>query len=378
MADDIETIVIGAGVVGLAIAARLSGEGQDVIVVEQHDRIGRETSSRNSEVIHAGLYYPPSSLKARLCMEGNRELYRFATEAGVEVRRRGKLLVATSDLETDALEAIAANARASGIDDLVRLDPAQVLRLEPEVSCVAAYLSPSSGVIDSHGLMLALAGQLEACGANIVLRHRATRIETGARGHTVTVGGPSGEESVLTCRNLVVAAGLHSSALARTFFATECGYAPPATRFAKGHYFEVTGVVPFSHLVYPVPSAGGLGVHLTVDVAGRAKLGPDVAWIREIDYTFDDCGGARQRAFADAARRWWPQLQDDRLRSSYTGVRPKLVEAGQPDADFAIHGERTHGHARLVLLYGIESPGLTAALAIARHVAAQLDQSSTK
>lgn len=377
MASDIETVVVGAGVVGLAIAERLAEAGHEVVVVEQHDRIGSETSSRNSEVIHAGLYYPPSSLKSRLCIDGKARLYRFAAEAGIEVRRRGKLLVATSTAEIAVLEAIATNARVAGVDDLVRLSPSEIRKLEPEIACVAAYLSPSTGVIDSHGFVLALAGKLEACGGSIVLRHRALCLAAEAGGFTVTVGGPGGEVIRLTCRNLVMAAGLHSSALARTLFGSGHGYVPPVTYFAKGHYFEVTGAVPFTHLVYPVPSAGGLGVHLTLDVAGRAKLGPDVAWTSEIDYRFDDGDGGRRRAFAAAARRWWPQLQDDRLRSGYTGVRAKLVTAGQSDADFAIHGSRQHGHARLVMLYGIESPGLTAALAIANHVAAQLEKTST-
>lgn len=381
MTADIDCIVVGAGVVGLAVARELALRGREVMVIEQHDRVGAETSSRNSEVIHAGLYYPPGSLKARLCVEGKDLLYRFAADNGVAVRTCGKLLVATSQDEVAKLDAIAANAAACGVSDLVALTGAETRQLESELECVAAYLSPSTGVIDSHGLMTALQGHIQAGGGQIVLATRVERIIKKAGDFRIVVGAVAGNENdgeSLSCRTLVLATGLHTTPLASGFFNSlgedsfNPSYRPPATYFAKGHYFTLSARVPFSHLIYPMPRDGGLGVHLTLDTAGGAKFGPDVAWVDAISYDFDDGDGARRAKFIEAIWRWWPELPASALNHGYTGVRPKLTRAGEPAADFAIHGPETHGVNGLVGLYGIESPGLTAALAIARQVARQL------
>lgn len=398
---DIDCVVIGAGVVGLAIARALAAAGRDVMVIEQHDRVGAETSSRNSEVIHAGLYYAPGSLKARLCLEGKALLYSFAAENGVTARALGKLLVATSAAELPKLEAIAANAKSSGVDDLIALSAAEARAREPELSCVKAYLSPSTGIVDSHGLMLALEGHIQSASGEVVLGTRVTHIERDGGLFHLTLApfnaGNAAEETTagsgaddtasaesISCRTLVVAAGLYASRLARTLFPADAAisdvignaeppsYQPPETHFAKGHYFTLSGRAPFTHLIYPMPSDGGLGVHLTLDIAGQAKFGPDVAWTDTISYAFDDPDGERRAAFAGAIGRWWPQLPQDALQPGYTGVRPKLSRQGEPAADFAIHGPRVHGVDRLMILYGIESPGLTSALAIARLCTSEL------
>ena len=381
MPADIECIIIGAGVVGLAIARELAMSGRQIMLIEQHGQVGAETSSRNSEVIHAGLYYPPGSLKARLCIDGKELLYRFADDNGIAVRRLGKLLVATSPAQLPKLEAIAANARACGVDDLVQLSPAQARALEPELVCHAAYLSPSTGIIDTHGFMQALEGHIQANGGEVVLSTRVAQVSREADCYRVFLASTSDRADTmgsLTCDTLVLATGLHTSELAVPLFdslpATDrkTGYAPPATYFAKGHYFTLFGRAPFSHLIYPMPGDGGLGVHLTLDIAGQARFGPDVTWIDQISYTFDDADGARRSAFIEEIRRWWPDLKADALQPGYAGIRPKLSRAGEPAADFAIHGPQTHGRDGLVALFGIESPGLTAALSIARHVGAQL------
>ncbi|HRY07183.1 MAG TPA: NAD(P)/FAD-dependent oxidoreductase [Hyphomicrobiaceae bacterium] len=387
MAADIECIVIGAGVVGLAIAHALAAAGRQVMVIEQHGQVGAETSSRNSEVIHAGLYYPPGSLKARLCIEGKHLLYRFAADNGVATKRLGKLLIATAPTQIPKLEAIAANARANGIDDLNALAPVDARALEPELICQGAYLSPSTGIIDTHGVMQALEGHIQANGGEVVLSTSVTQVMRDADGYRVVLASGNASSSAnaadgamesLTCDTLILAAGLHTSSLATPLFAglpasdRRAGYVPPTTYFSKGHYFSLTGRAPFSHLIYPMPSDGGLGVHLTLDMAGDAKFGPDATWVDHISYSFDDAEGARRSAFIKEITRWWPGLNGDALQPGYTGVRPKLSRAGEPAADFAIHGPKQHGLERLVALYGIESPGLTAALAIARHVAAHL------
>lgn len=376
MSADVDTIVVGAGVVGLAIAAELARRGAAPLLLERHGRCGMETSSRSSEVIHAGLYYPPGSLKARLCVEGRDLLYRFAAEHGFAASRIGKLLVATGEAEIARLEHIAATAAANGVGDLLRLSGRDARRLEPELVCDVAYLSPSTGIIDSHALMLALEGEITAAGGEAVYLCDVKRIAAEPGGDFALETERDGETTRLTARRLVVAAGLQTTALAATLWpgtgAAPSGYTPPATRFAKGHYFALAGKAPFSHLVYPIPGDGGLGIHLTLDTAGAARFGPDVEWIDGSDYRFEDAAGERRRRFEVAIRRWWPGLPDDALRPGYTGIRAKLSRPGEPAADFAIHGPRQHGLSRLVTLYGIESPGLTASLAIARHVAGLL------
>jgi L-2-hydroxyglutarate oxidase LhgO len=367
MTTDVETIVVGAGVVGLAIARALALAEQEVLVLEQHGLIGSETSSRNSEVIHAGIYYPPGSLRARLCVEGKQKLYRFCEENGVPHKRCEKLIVATAEDQLPKLKALQETALKNGVGDLVYLSGEEAQRLEPEVRCVAALLSPSTGVIDSHGLMLALQGHAEAHGAQVVLNSRVSGFRAeGPHLFALDVAGDSA--STITCRDLVVAAGLHGSKLARTL-AYPSGYLPPETYYAKGQYYALDGRSPFTRHIYPMPHGAWLGLHATVDLSGRCKFGPDVEWIPEIDYSFDQ---AKLEKFLDSIRSYYPGLEAERLHPDYTGIRPKLYREGEPVPDFTFHAEREHGLPGLVMLFGIESPGLTAALAIGEHVAGLL------
>jgi len=371
---DAETIVIGAGVIGLAIGRALALAGHEVLVLERNARIGMETSARNSEVIHAGLYYPPGSLRAKLCVSGKALLYRFCAESGVAFLNCGKLLVATDESETLKLDAIAANAKANGVTDLRKLSGAEARSLEPELACVAAYLSPSTGVIDTAGLMSALEGHLTTLGGEVVLNAAVTDLAapTGEGGDFVVEIVSGGESSTLTARNVVIAAGFGATALGRTL-AYPNDYRVPATYPAKGHYFALAGRAPFRHLVYPMPTGAWLGVHLTFDVAHRARFGPDIAWVDAVSYDFEDADGARRARFERAIRRYWPGLPDGALAPDSVGVRPKIYREGEPVADFAIDGPAAHGIPRLVALYGIESPGLTSSLAIGEHVAALLN-----
>ncbi len=379
MAPDVETVVIGAGVVGLAIARALVAAGHEVLVLERHDGIGQETSSRSSEVIHAGLYYPPRSLKARFCAEGRDLLYAFARENGVPHVRYGKLVVATRKDEVPRLDKIAETARANGVADVARLDAHEVRAREPELTAVAALLSPSTGVIDSHALMVALEGHIRAGAGSVVLETRVTGLAVRADGAfeiaTESGANEAAAHAVLTARNLVMAAGLGASDLG-ALIGGKPGYLPPQTYPARGHYYALDVRPPFRHLVYPMPREGWLGLHLTLDVAGRAKFGPDLEWRGEPGYVFDEQEGARRARFVEEIRRYWPGLPDDRLSPAYVGVRPKIYREGEPAPDFAIHEERDHGHARLVALYGIESPGLTSALAIGAYVAGLLEKKS--
>jgi L-2-hydroxyglutarate oxidase LhgO len=373
---DIETVVVGGGVVGLAIARALSLAGHEVLLIERHGRLGTETSSRNSEVIHAGIYYAPGSLRARLCVAGKEMLYRFCAENGVAHKRVGKLLVATRDSELPALEAIAEKAAKNGVGDLQRLTAAESRALEPEVACVAAYLSPSTGVIDSHGLMLALDGHIAAYGGSVALNTLVTGITAGADVFTLrTMSGE--EEGSLTARNLVLAAGLGASIVGR-MLTYPTGYAVPETYPARGHYYALSGKAPFRHLVYPMPAGAWLGVHLTLDVAGRARFGPDIEWRDSVDYTFDEANGNRLTTFEKEIRRYWPGLPAGALHPDTVGVRPKIYRSGEPVADFAIHGPSDHGVERLVALYGMESPGLTSSLAIGEFVAERLGAGNRK
>jgi len=375
VAADIETVVVGGGVIGLAIARALAGNGQDVLVLERHGRIGSETSSRNSEVIHAGLYYSPGSLRAKFCVAGKALLYRFCAESGVAHNRCGKLLVATNEEEIAKLEAIAVTAKKNGVDDLRRLSAEEARRLEPELACVAAYLSPSTGIIDSHGLMLALEGHLTTLGGQVVLNTTVTGLTapTDETSDFQIETQSAGETTRFTARNLVLAAGFGGTALGRMLVCAP-GYHVPETYPAQGHYYALSGRAPFHHLVYPVPQGAWLGVHLTLDIAGRAKFGPDIAWTDGVSYDFEDADGARRARFEREIRRYWPGLPESALQPDYVGVRPKLYRQGEPVADFAIHGPAQHGLSRLVALYGIESPGLTSSLAIADDVAALLSQ----
>jgi L-2-hydroxyglutarate oxidase LhgO len=361
--DEVDGLVIGAGVIGLAVARALALAGREVLVVEQGDRIGAETSSRNSEVIHAGIYYRPGSLKAQLCVAGRERLYDYCRTRGVGHRRCSKLIVAASPAQVPELEAIAATAARNGVDDLVLIAADEARRLEPELKCAAALLSPSTGILDSHGYMLALQGEAEAHGAVLAFGARVTAIRPGPQGLAVCFDGETAPQ--LRARLVVNAAGLQAPALAAAVEGLAPAFKPKAW-FAKGTYFTLTGRAPFSRLIYPVPEPGGLGVHLTLDLAGQARFGPDVEWVEAPDYTVDP---ARADRFYGSVRSYWPGLADGQLAPGYAGVRPKLSGPGEPAADFRIDGPAEHGIDGLINLFGIESPGLTASLALADEVA---------
>ncbi len=366
MGTDVETIVIGAGVAGLAAARALARNGLDVLVIEQHGTIGAETSSRNSEVIHAGLYYPMGSLRARHCVQGKERLYRFCDDHGVDHRRCGKLIVAATEEQALQLDALQATAVNNGVHDLVRLTPQDVRTLEPEVSCVAAVLSPSTGIIDSHAFMQALQGEAEAYGAQIVLMAQVERLQNES-GHGRFIIKLSGGGAV-TCQRLVVAAGLHATHLADTLVYENC-YVPPRTYYAKGQYYALAGPPPFSRHIYPMPQGAWLGLHATVDLSGRCKFGPDIEWIDAIDYSFQP---DKLTKFLKFIRAYYPALGAEKLRPDYTGIRPKLYRQGEPVSDFMIHGHAEHGVENLVMLFGIESPGLTAAMSLAEDIVLRL------
>jgi L-2-hydroxyglutarate oxidase LhgO len=362
MSERIDCAVIGAGVVGLAIARALALAGREVIVLESESAIGTGTSSRNSEVIHAGIYYPTGSMKARLCVAGRELLYRYCASNAVEHRRVGKLIVATSMHEVAQLAKYEAQARANGVSDLRRLTLQEAAQLEPEVRCVAALLSPSTGIVDSHGLMLAYQAELEAHGGVLALNSPVTGGRLHERDVLLEVGGAA--PMAVRATSVINCAGLSAQAVSRTIAGVPAA-AIPARFLAKGYYFSLSGRSPFRHLVYPVANSAGLGTHVTLDLHGSARFGPDVQWIGKIDYGFDE---SRRSDFARAIRLYYPQLDESRLQPAYTGIRPKLSDAGQPAADFCIRGPSQHDDRPYVALYGIESPGLTASLAIAEQV----------
>lgn len=360
--DKVECVVIGAGVIGLAVARRLAQAGREVIILEAAEGIGTVTSSRNSEVIHAGIYYTAGSLMARMCVGGRHVLYRYCRDHGIPHRNCGKLIVATSPKETEKLQSIRTHAEANGVLDLQPLSGTEARALEPALNCDAALLSPSTGIIDSHAYMLALRGDAEDAGAAFAFhapllggRALADRIELDAGGDAPIR---------LECGLLVNAAGLGATAVARSIDGMPIDLIPPAY-LAKGNYFSCSARAPFSRLIYPVPEPGGLGVHLTLDMAGQARFGPDVEWVDAIDYTVDP---ARAERFYPAIRRYWPTLPDGALMPSYSGIRPKIVPPAVAAQDFLIQGPRDHGVDGLINLFGIESPGLTSSLAIADYV----------
>jgi L-2-hydroxyglutarate oxidase LhgO len=368
---EVDTVVIGAGVVGLAVARELALAGKEVLVLEAEARPGTHASSRNSEVIHAGIYYRAGSLKAKLCVAGRDELYRYCAARGVAHSRIGKLLVAGSDDEVPALEKLKHQAEGNGVMDLTWLDAAELARLEPNVRAVRGLLSPSTGIIDSHGLLTALKSDAEAAGAQIAFR---SRVRSGALLGPNQFSLDVGEDEVtrIACRTLVNAAGLYAPSLARTLD----GFPPalvPQGGLAKGHYFTLSGAAPFRHLVYPMPEPGGLGIHVTLDLGGQVRFGPDVTWVSEVDYDFDS---SRKERFVQAIRRYFPALEPDRLQPGYTGIRAKLEPSATAFSDFVVQGPNRHGLNGLVHLFGIESPGLTASLALARCVLAELSLTS--
>ncbi len=361
--ESVDCAVIGAGVIGLAVARALALRDCEVVLLEAAGAIGTGISSRNSEVIHAGIYYPTDGLKARLCLAGKHLMYAFCAGHGVEHRRCGKLIVATGDHQIRALEDLHARARANGVDDLEWLDGAQTRALEPEVRAVAALLSPSSGIVDSHAFMLALQGDAEAAGVAIAFHSPVLGGRTANGATVIEVGGA--EATTLSCRTVVNCAGLAAQTVAAAIEAVPRDTIP-RRHLAKGNYFTLSARAPFRHLIYPVPEAAGLGIHFSVDLGGQAKFGPDVEWVEEENYDVDP---DRAQAFYAAVRRYWPGLEDGTLQPGYAGIRPKIQAPGEAPADFVIQGADVHGIQGLVNLYGIDSPGLTASLAIAEAVA---------
>ncbi len=360
--EEVDCIVVGAGVVGLAVARALAMAGREVIILEAAEAIGTETSSRNSEVIHAGIYYPAGSLMARFCVAGRRALYAYCAEKGVPHINCGKLIVATDAREDAMLAGIKQRAEANGVEGMRVLTVQEAVALEPNLVCTSALYSASTGIIDSHGFMVALQGDAENAGAVTVFFSPVLGARVAGRGMEVDVGGE--EPMTLRCRLLVNSAGLHAPVLAKRIEGMP-GDRVPGAYYAKGNYFTLTGRSPFSRLIYPVPVPGGLGVHLTVDLGGQARFGPDVEWIETIDYTVD---ASRSDSFYAAVRKYWPGLKDGALQPGYSGIRPKTVAKGAPGQDFVVQGPQTHGVPGLINLFGIESPGLTASLAIADHV----------
>jgi L-2-hydroxyglutarate oxidase LhgO len=363
---DIDAIVIGAGVIGLATAEALSRSGRSVIVIDAAEGIGTVTSSRNSEVIHAGIYYPEGSLKAQLCVEGRHALYAWCDQHRVPYRRSGKLIVATDEAELVAIAAIEKKAHRNGVEDLTMISAGEAMRLEPALSCVGALLSPSTGILDSHSFMLSLQGDAEANGAAFAFHTPFLRAEVGGNAIHVETGGS--EPMRVSTSILINCAGLSASSAAKAMDGLDSAHIPE-TLYAKGNYFSLRGRAPFSHLIYPAPHTHGLGVHLTLDLGGQARFGPDVEWVETIDYEVDP---ARSEGFDDAIRRYWPGLPDHALIPAYSGIRPKISGPNDPAPDFRIDGPEVHGIPGLVNLFGMESPGLTSSLAIANAVMQKL------
>ncbi|MEN2495023.1 MAG: L-2-hydroxyglutarate dehydrogenase [Hyphomicrobiaceae bacterium hypho_1] len=367
MSVDFETIVIGAGVVGLAIARALSLRGHEVLVVDQNKTIGAETSSRNSEVIHAGIYYPECTYRAVHCIQGKQMLYRFCKLHNVDYRRCGKLIVATTKEQEIRLSALWETAKKNYVHDLVHLRSKDVKSLEPEVYCRSALLSPSTGVINSHEFMQALQGEAEAYGAQIVLMAKVIKILRFTNTNNFAVKLTDG--TFVKCKKLVLSAGLHATDLANTLN-YENGYVPPRTYYAKGQYYALSGKPPFSRHIYPIPDGAWLGLHATIDVSGRCKFGPDIQWINKIDYSLEPSMFA---STIEYIRAYYPGLDPKQLYLDYSGIRPRLYRKGELVKDFMIHDSYVHKICGLVMLFGIESPGLTGCLSIADQVASKLE-----
>ena len=362
MPEKIDCAVIGAGVIGLAVARELALAEREVIILEAEDAIGTHTSSRNSEVIHAGIYYETGSLKARMCVAGRKALYRYCAERGVNHRRIGKVIVANDESQLDGLKKYRQQAEINGVDDLRMLSRAELAELEPEVVSIAGFLSPSTGIIDSHGLMLALLGDAENHGATLVLNSPVIAGSVTGNGIVIDVGGA--EPTQILCNSVINAAGHGAPAVSRNIKEIPVSTIP-RNYYAIGHYYTLSGKAPFNHLVYPVARQDWLGVHVTIDLAGRCKFGPDFGWVDTLDYRFDE---SREARFYEAIRRYYPGLKDGMLQPGYTGIRPRITGKGAPAVDFMIQGPKDHGIPGMVNLYGIESPGLTSSLAIAAYV----------
>lgn len=362
--DRVDAVVVGAGVVGLAVARALATSGREVLILEAEGAVGTHSSSRNSEVVHAGIYYPRGSLKARTCVEGRERLYAYCDERGVPYRRCGKLIVAADANQVDELEAVHRKAHANGVADVAWVGAERAQELEPELRCVAALHSPSTGIVDSHALMHAFLGDAERAGALLALKCMLAKGVVCRGGIELHVEGAE----PIHARQVVNSAGLRAPSVARRIDGYPGELAPPEL-YAKGNYYSLAQAPPFSRLVYPVPEPGGLGVHMTLDLGGRARFGPDVEWVERIDYTVDP---RRADRFYAAIRRYWPALPDDALEPDYAGIRPKISGRGAPAADFVVQGPREHGVPGLVHLFGIESPGLTSALPLADEVVRRL------
>jgi L-2-hydroxyglutarate oxidase LhgO len=367
--DCVDAVVIGAGVVGLAVARALALSprfaGKELLVLEAANAIGTGTSSRNSEVIHAGIYYPAGSLKAQLCVQGRAMLYDYCTERGIGHKRCGKLIVATNEAQVTQLQGIIAKAAANGVNDLMMITREEARILEPQLECVAAVHSPSTGIIDSHALMLSLQGDFENAGGLTVLNSTVYGVFIASDAIKIVMN----DGAEIITKTLVNAAGLSAPLIASKMQGLDAKFVPQAY-YAKGNYFTLSGKSPFSRLIYPVPEAAGLGVHLTLDLGGQAKFGPDVQWVDSADDLVVD--PARGDAFYAEVRKYWPQLQDDALIAGYAGMRPKINAPHETAADFVIQGPKEHGIDGLVNLFGIESPGLTSSMAIGEKVSAML------
>lgn len=368
MIEKVDAIVIGAGVIGLACARSLAMAGKDVIILEQCNDFGTQTSSRNSEVIHAGIYYPVDSLKAKLCVRGRELLYDYCDARSINYLKCGKLIVANSETQIDNLKAINSRAILNGVHDLQFLSEYQALNLEPELKCFGALLSPSTGIVDSHNLMLSLLGDAQKHGAVLAVRSTVLSIESTSKGIRVNIDTELEENTELLAKIVINASGHHATSLALTCKVISKAKIP-RSYFAKGSYFSLSSKSPFRRLIYPIPEEGGLGVHLTIDLGGQAKFGPDVEWVNNIDYKIDP---NRVNNFYSEIRKYWPNLPNDALQPAYVGIRPKISPAGI-DSDFVIQTEKEHGVNGLINLFGIESPGLTASLAIAEYVSNKLD-----
>jgi L-2-hydroxyglutarate oxidase LhgO len=362
--ERVQCIVVGAGVVGLSVARALAGRGREVVVLESETHIGTGVSSRNSGVIHAGIYYEKESLKARFCVQGKHALYRFCEEHGVSHARTGKLIVATDVTQLPALEKLRERARSNGVDDLEYLTPDQTRELEPVVRCAGALLSPSTGIVDAHEYMLALQGEAEKGGAVVALGTPCVHVSVRGDGLRVETGGV--DAMTLDCDSVVNCAGLGAQAVAGNIDGLAAETIPPLYP-AKGNYFQLNRPSPFRRLIYPMPDAAWLGVHVGLDLAGRCKFGPDMHWLEDLDYDVDE---SQAQAFYASIRRYWPELPDGALQPDYTGIRPKIYAKGEAARDFYIQGPDEHGVPGLVNLYGIESPGLTSAIVIGEYIAA--------
>lgn len=361
--ETVDTIVIGAGVVGLACARALALQGREVLVIEAENAIGTGTSARNSEVIHAGLGYAPGSLKARLCVQGKPLLYAYLCERGIGHQRCGKLIVATAPNQVPDLARMQANATACGMPDTQLISAQEAMEREPHLQCAGALSSPTTGIVDSHGLMLSLQGDLENAGGSVVLNTPVNSAHITGDGTIICTGGADAMQ--LRAKQVVNCAGLRAQAVAARMQGFAAEHVPP-THYAKGNYFSLSGKAPFSQLIYPIPEAAGWGVHLTLDLGGQARFGPDVQWVDTLDY---DVNPARGASFYESIRRFWPALPDGSLQPSYSGIRPKIQAPGEKSKDFWIAGPKQHGVPGVVQLFGIESPGLTSCLAIGEHVA---------